>query len=144
MHAHSSSAAAAAASGETNIRFSRNVHHTYIVQATPPATLATLPSFKPTPESAGGADSVERRAGGEAAQLNAACDFRQRFLRSVVRKPLYLNRNFNSDPWRLIGRIADETVLAAVQAVQAEIGDLGEAEMVRAFIRNETTTAAAV
>lgn len=64
------------------------------------------------------------RADLEAAQLERSDDYRQR--------P-------DTDPWQLIGRVADETVLAAMLAVYEDIGDLGEAEMVRQFIRNETT-----
>lgn len=67
-----------------------------------------------------------------------SADYRQRFVRSVMRKPLYLNKNFDSNPWQLIGRIADDTVRGAMAAVEAEI-DMGEAGLVRSFIRGETT-----
>lgn len=108
---------------ETNIRFCHNVLHTYICHKTP--TVGNTASLiKPTEEL--GAIAVERgpRADLEAAQLERSDDYRQRS---------------DTDPWQLIGRVADETVLAAMLAVYEDIGDLGEAEMVRQFIRNETT-----
>lgn len=62
----------------------------------------------------------ERRADREAAQLARTADYRQRFLRSVVRKPLYTNNHFDTDPWQLIGRVADETVRAAMLDTAAD------------------------
>lgn len=115
---------------ETNIRFCKNVHHTYIVKPQSSSSIEAV-AVKPPPSHTIG------RSAGEAAQLRGSADYRQRFLRSVVRKPLYLNKNFESEPWNLIGRIADETVRSAMMAVEADI-DLGESGIVRSFIQGET------
>lgn len=87
-----------------------------------------------TPKSAARSDrnvaaAVNRHVG-------QSVDYQQRFAASQRRKPLYRNRNFDTEPWQLIARIADETVRGALLAVAKSV-DLGEAAMVRSFIRME-------
>lgn len=95
----------------TNIRFCKNVQHTYVVQTeqpssseenliVPPPSLVTIPD---RPPSASAAVANRRRAAEEAA-IAQADDYRKRFERSILRNPLYANENFRSSPWELISR----------------------------------------
>lgn len=150
---------------ETNIRFYKNVHHTYIVQphnsnssledsdeegSSPPqqnhhrCTRTTKKRPQTTSSSARKLisaqqhhqDRQDHRAAAEAAQLTGAVDYRQRFLRSVARKPLYMNKHFASNPCELIGRIADQLVRQTMRTVEAQI-ELNEVDIVRSFLRSE-------